>query len=150
MKTCKYCMSEIDENAIICPHCQKRQKKPKWSLFIIVILLFIFVLLIIQNMLSLNTKNEDALFKIKSDASNFESNALNEVKSKILDNEDYTESCYKINDDIYTGSIKIWLEENNFHEKIWLSNGKLFLTGSNLNDFKVIESNQVASTNCKD
>lgn len=26
MKKCKYCQSEIDDKAKICPHCQKRQK----------------------------------------------------------------------------------------------------------------------------
>lgn len=28
MKYCKYCMSEIDQNAIICPNCRKKQNKP--------------------------------------------------------------------------------------------------------------------------
>lgn len=27
MKKCKYCMSEIDDKAKICPHCGKRQKR---------------------------------------------------------------------------------------------------------------------------
>ncbi len=42
MKKCKYCQSEIDVKAKICPHCQKKQSKSKLP----IILLVMFVLII--------------------------------------------------------------------------------------------------------
>lgn len=40
MKKCKYCMSNIDENAKICPNCRKRQKPILTKLQIILIIVF--------------------------------------------------------------------------------------------------------------
>ncbi len=37
MKKCKYCKSEIDPAAKVCPHCAKKQGMPKWLIAIIVI-----------------------------------------------------------------------------------------------------------------
>ncbi len=31
MKKCKYCQSEIDEKAKICPHCRKKQRHTNWN-----------------------------------------------------------------------------------------------------------------------
>ena len=36
MKKCKYCQTEIDSKAKICPHCKKKQGKPKWLIALIV------------------------------------------------------------------------------------------------------------------
>lgn len=35
MKKCKYCQSEIDSKAKICPNCKKKQGLPKWLVVII-------------------------------------------------------------------------------------------------------------------
>lgn len=44
MKQCKYCKSEIDNNAKICPHCRKKQKNGKGLLIgIIAVILFIAI-----------------------------------------------------------------------------------------------------------
>ncbi len=37
MKKCKYCQTEIDSKAKICPNCRKKQGMPKWAIFLIVI-----------------------------------------------------------------------------------------------------------------
>lgn len=36
MKKCKYCQTEIDSKAKICPNCRKKQGIPKWLLVIII------------------------------------------------------------------------------------------------------------------
>jgi len=37
MKKCKYCQSDIDPKAKICPTCKKKQGMPKWAIILIVI-----------------------------------------------------------------------------------------------------------------
>lgn len=37
MKKCKYCQTEVDPNAKICPNCRKKQGMPRWAIFLIVI-----------------------------------------------------------------------------------------------------------------
>ena len=39
MKKCKYCQTEIDSKAKICPNCRKKQGMPKWAIFLIVIVI---------------------------------------------------------------------------------------------------------------
>lgn len=39
-KVCKYCRSEIDKKAKICPVCRKRQKKPGARIFALLLLIF--------------------------------------------------------------------------------------------------------------
>ena len=36
-KKCKYCQTEIDPKAKICPNCRKNQGIPKWAIFLIII-----------------------------------------------------------------------------------------------------------------
>lgn len=44
MKKCKYCQSEIDKEAKICPNCKKKQKKlPVWLVILIVIIVFAMI-----------------------------------------------------------------------------------------------------------
>lgn len=47
MKKCKYCMSEIDKKAKICPNCHKSQtnKLVKFLIYIIVFFVIIFILI---------------------------------------------------------------------------------------------------------
>lgn len=47
MKKCKYCMSEIDDKAKICPHCGKRQKRSVIKTILSCIFLLFAVLVII-------------------------------------------------------------------------------------------------------
>lgn len=43
MKKCKYCKSEIDAKAKICPKCHKKQGMPKWLIVIIVIVVLAII-----------------------------------------------------------------------------------------------------------
>lgn len=43
MKKCKYCQTEIDSKAKICPSCKKKQGKPKWLIALIVIAVIIII-----------------------------------------------------------------------------------------------------------
>ena len=46
MKKCKYCKSEIDEEAIICPVCKKNQNQKRNMNRIIIIIGVIFIIII--------------------------------------------------------------------------------------------------------
>lgn len=50
MKKCKYCKSEIDEKAKICPHCRKKQGSSIFSKLLGVILLIVGIGLTISGM----------------------------------------------------------------------------------------------------
>lgn len=43
MKKCKYCQSEIDIQAKICPNCRKKQAKPTWLIILIIIVAIVIV-----------------------------------------------------------------------------------------------------------
>lgn len=43
MKKCKYCQTEIDDKAKVCPNCRKKQGMPKWVIAIIVIIVIAIV-----------------------------------------------------------------------------------------------------------
>lgn len=43
MKKCKYCQTEIDSKAKICPNCKKKQGKPKWLIVLIVIIAIMII-----------------------------------------------------------------------------------------------------------
>lgn len=43
MKKCKYCQSEIDDKAKVCPKCGKKQGMPKWLIVVIVILVIAII-----------------------------------------------------------------------------------------------------------
>ena len=47
MKKCKYCRSEIDEEAIVCPVCKKNQNQKRNINMIIIIVGIVFILFII-------------------------------------------------------------------------------------------------------
>ena len=43
MKKCKYCQSEIDKKAKICPNCRKRVKTSAFTWFITILLIVVFI-----------------------------------------------------------------------------------------------------------
>lgn len=47
MKKCKYCMSEIDDKAKICPHCGKKQKRSVIKTILGCVMLFFAVMIVI-------------------------------------------------------------------------------------------------------
>lgn len=55
MKKCKYCQSEIDINAKVCPKCGKKQGMPIWLIIIIIIL----AIIVIASLGSSETNNKE-------------------------------------------------------------------------------------------
>lgn len=47
MKKCKYCQTEIDTKAKICPNCKKKQGLPKWLIALICVIAVILIVSII-------------------------------------------------------------------------------------------------------
>lgn len=45
MKKCKYCQSEIDEKAKICPQCRKKQKQTNWKFVGIVFIMLVITVI---------------------------------------------------------------------------------------------------------
>ena len=43
MKKCKYCKTEIDSKAKICPNCRKKQGMPKWLIALIIVVILIII-----------------------------------------------------------------------------------------------------------
>lgn len=43
MKKCKYCQTEIDPKAKICPNCRKKQGAPKWLIVLVVVIALIVI-----------------------------------------------------------------------------------------------------------
>lgn len=43
MKKCKYCQTEIDSKAKICPNCRKKQGMPKWLIILIIVIILIII-----------------------------------------------------------------------------------------------------------
>lgn len=66
MKKCKYCQTEIDEKAKICPNCKKKQHKfPVWLRILIGIIIVIIGIALLSNDID-NNDNSD-----KNDNSNY-------------------------------------------------------------------------------
>lgn len=151
MKKCKYCMSDIDEKAIICPHCKKRQNTSKIIILLIIALIIILTFLLVEMIIRSYVKDKVSNIDIEDDAMNFIYNAIDKNTERIINGENFNEACYEINSENYIGSVKYWIDENeDSNYKIWLSNGNLYLTGSSRNDFEISESNKIATTNCED
>ena len=60
MKQCKYCKSEIDDKAVICPHCRRGQE----SIYLKVIAFIVIAVLIIGLVITFKN-NEDEYNNIK-------------------------------------------------------------------------------------
>lgn len=85
-KKCKYCQSEIDVNAKICPHCRKKQGKPIVRIVLLSILGFIILMMIIGNLGSSNSSssgsnNTQSVAEIKQP----KAIAVGDVKVKRID-----------------------------------------------------------------
>lgn len=105
MKKCKYCFSEIDENATICPVCKKKQKSNKNAILTIIqIILVLFVL----GCLGMAGYTIYSLFKPSSDFKDFsEYKMLNvqELHKDYLDNEITAKEKYQDNYYYFSGTI---------------------------------------------
>lgn len=60
MRKCKHCLSEIEDNATVCPNCRKSQRTPTWVIVLICIIpvLFVFITALnIDDLEDTNSKN---------------------------------------------------------------------------------------------
>ena len=138
-KKCRYCMSEIDVNAKICPNCRKRQKKGK---FILIIVLFLFLLLIILPTI-VGTISDSKLSMTKSKAEEY----ISRARIQIMDDLDKEYMCYSIDEDEYLGSVEVKYKDGKYSYRIWLSDGAYYASGDD-NDISVVKSSKTATTNC--
>ena len=94
MKKCKYCQSEIDNKAKICPNCRKKQGLPKWVIFLIVI--FVFIVVVSTTSGSKETKDN-------------ENNTINDVINDYVESEKKEKFSYTI-DSSYSDSFSYYIE----------------------------------------
>lgn len=105
MKKCKYCFSEIDEKATICPVCKKKQKNNKNAILTIlqiIVVLFVLGCLCIGGYIIFN------LFNVKDDYKDFaEYKILNvhELQKAYLENEIVAKDTYQNNYYYFDGEI---------------------------------------------
>ena len=117
-KQCKYCKSEMDKNAKICPTCRKKQEIKGWQIFLIIVAILL-VLIVLTNMENDNQSQPTTTLETV-DSSMTTATQKEEVKEEI--------NRYKLNDEVvlwnnteeYTitiNSIKEMDERNEFSEK---------------------------------
>lgn len=68
MKKCKYCKSEINEEAIVCPICKRNQNQRRNINIAIIIIGIIFIIVIVYIVGKEVDKTEDHLDKIRKNA----------------------------------------------------------------------------------
>lgn len=52
MRKCKHCLSEIEDNATVCPNCRKSQRTPTWVIVLIVVFVCIIFIPIMVGVLA--------------------------------------------------------------------------------------------------
>ena len=162
-KKCKYCMSEMDENAIVCPYCRKKQpkekkaisKKEKIGLIILIPIATVLLIIAVYGFVKvvdgiLETREQFGLSTSKEYSfKNKVTSYLNSTKTQFK-NEDYDKSymCYYIDTGDYTGSVRVQKDSNdNIDLYIWLSDGTYYASGEEGN-VKIVKSSNTAPTNC--
>ena len=73
MKKCKYCQSEINKNATVCPYCRKRQSYTKIILSIVVTIIITLIIVIWNNSINKINSSADKLM-FESEVSYFSAN----------------------------------------------------------------------------
>ena len=94
MKKCKYCKTEIDKKAIICPNCKKKQNNP------IKIIVAIFIIIVGFCIIAVNLENEENV--------DFDTYTLlnpQELHNDYISNEISAEDKYYGNYYYFTGKI---------------------------------------------
>ena len=105
MKKCKYCFSEIDENATICPVCKKKQKCNKNAILTaiqIILVLFVLGCLGIAGYTIFNLFNTTDDYK---DFSEYKFLNVHELQKAYLDNEISAKENYEDNYYYFDGEI---------------------------------------------
>lgn len=105
MKKCKYCMSEIDDKAKICPHCGKKQKKKFGR--VIGILLGVVVLFIIIGALAGGGDDADTKKQNVSDESQQVTDPVSKMSHGLLETVvEPSEGHTEYGNQIVNGTIK--------------------------------------------
>ena len=148
-KKCIYCMSEIDNNATVCPNCRRKQKKTNLGLILslsigVPIGILIIIVPTIIGIFEDSNKN-----KFEQRAKLFISTAqLQYSKEYVKRGTMPNYQCYSIDEGEFTGSVELnYTDNKNRIEKIWLSNGKYYVSGEYSN-LEVVKSNKTATSNC--
>lgn len=114
MKKCKYCQSDIDSKAKICPHCRKKQSHTGIILFTIISIIIIAcagLYIIIDYLMSNNLSSMDETF-LKDDAYSFTIDYINNcAELEKIANEVKTYWYDSIHEDKYNGDINEAIEQ---------------------------------------
>lgn len=144
MKKCKYCQSEIDSKAKICPNCRKKQKKLPWWAIVLIIIIVIGVISSLgssdtpegssTDTTSNNSRTETKKQENKKEFNQNETVTYKNVKYTITNVEKYTARNYdeaKDGQEFVTVHIKIennsdsTIDYNSYDWKMQNSNGQL-------------------------
>lgn len=110
MKTCKYCRTQIDKRAKICPQCGRKQTHVVRTIISVIFVMFALIFL-----LAILSDDEPT-------ASNGTSNPY-EISQMLVEGEDLTATFLKAYEEDYIeGMLYFMLEiENNFDQQVWIS-----------------------------
>ena len=143
MNKCKYCQSEIDKKATVCPYCRKRQSYTKIILSIIITIIITLIIVIWNNSINKINSSADKLI-FKSEVSYFLANYFktcaelekiaNEVQSYWYDS---------IFEDKYNGDINEAIKQALEDNKVKVQNQK-----DSYNDMKKSYT-EIINSNCK-
>lgn len=149
MKKCKYCQSDIDENATVCPICKRNLNKGNLALVLSLSIGLPLIILIVI-VISVININEDAnMSKFERKAEKYIINAQLQFTTELMENMEETINyrCYYIDEDEYIGSVKVEVDDGETEYEIWLSNGKYYASGEQ-DDISVVKSTKTATSNC--
>lgn len=149
MKKCKYCQSEIDVNAKICPFCRRNLNKSNLALILSLSIGLPIIAIVIIGIIISNGFKSAELSKFKNKAREYISNAQYQYTEELFENNGETIDyrCYYIDDNEYIGSVKVEYDDGEYEYEIWLSNGNYYASGEQ-DDISVVKSNKTATTNC--
>lgn len=113
MKKCKYCKTEIDKKAKVCPQCGKKQSSPVKALLAIIVVVIVAIVAIA----SIGGGDEQGAAKNTGDGNPYE------AKQVILEAENIKVTFVKAYEEDYIdGAFYFQLEaENGFDERVWIA-----------------------------
>lgn len=143
MKKCKYCQSDIDSKAKICPHCRKKQSHTGIILFTIISIIIIAcagLYIIIDYLMSNSLSSMDETF-LKDDAYSFSIDYINnciELESISYDVKSYWYDS--IHEDKYNGDINEAVNQALEDNKVKVQNQKDKYDSMRTSYTKIIDS----------
>lgn len=149
MKKCKYCQSDIDEKATVCPICKRNLNKGNLALVLSLSIGLPLIILIVIVISVININKDADISKFERKAEEYIINAQLQYTSDLMENmgETINYRCYYIDEDEYIGSVKVEYDDGETEYEIWLSNGIYYASGEQ-DDISVVKSNKTATTNC--